>query len=436
MKKKKVLSIALLAVITVLIALLTFITFASFPIAGYKNGTYDFVSITNKIGDTKLTAEFSNGVYYELTPIDKTAYETEEVTIDHVANVIRKRLSVLGYDSAVVTAYSDDSISILADAKSTIANDISVVTAYGEVTFQDKDKNVILGQEQIKSAKFSRSEDAALVTVKLTKQGAKLLEAAIKGDTENKNEVHVYLGETDILGADIKKLISEDDYSTIVLGSNDSSDETIARFKGYALEISTGGLAVEYKVSDAKSVTPVYGKVSATVIALVVAVAVLMVVIAILYRGFAIAGDLSVLASVLLTLFFIAVIPGISISTGGLVGLIAVAVLAVEGVITVLNAIKKEYAAGKTLGAAYKHAYKKATFLMLDITVLAGIVAIFLLIVCSGSLKSFAMTFGIGVIVTALVNQLLLRLLIKLELPLTNNEKFFNLKREEGEVNE
>lgn len=432
MKKKKVLSIALLAVITVLIALLTFITFASFPIAGYKNGTYDFVSITNKIGDTKLTAEFSNGVYYELTPIDKTAYETEEVTIDHVANVIRKRLSVLGYDSAVVTAYNDDSISILADAKSTIANDISVVTAYGEVTFQDKDKNVILEQEQIKSAKFSRSEDASLVTVKLTKQGAKLLEAAIEGE----KEVHIYIGETDIFGADIKSCVSEGDYSTIVLGNNDSSDETIARFKGYALEISTGGLAVEYKVSDAKSVTPVYGKVSATVISLVVAVAVLMVVIAILYRGFAIAGDLSVLASVLLTLFFIAVIPGISISTGGLVGLIAVAVLAVEGVITVLNAIKKEYAAGKTLGAAYKHAYKKATFLMLDITVLAGIVAIFLLIVCSGSLKSFAMTFGIGVIVTALVNQLLLRLLIKLELPLTSNEKFFNLKREEGEVNE
>ena len=433
MKKKKVLSIVLISVITVLIALLAFITFASFPVAGYKNGTYDFVSITKKIGENKLTAEFSEGVYYELTLVDKTAYDEEETSVDEMAKVIRNRLNALGYDSAIVTAYEDDSISILADAKSTIANDISVVTAYGEVTFQDKENKIILGQDQIKSAKFSRTEGYSVITINLTKQGEKLLAEATSADD---SEVHIYIGETDIFGSNIKSCINEDDGSVITLANNDTSEETVARFKGYALEISTGGLAVEYKVSDAKTVTPVYGKINATVIALVVAVAVIMVAIAVMYRGFAIAGDLSVLASVLLTLFFIAVIPGISISTGGLLGLIAVAVLAVEGVVTVLHEVRKEYAKGKTLRASYKHAYGKATFLMLDITVLCGIVALLMLFICTGSLKSFAMTFGIGVIVTALVNQLLLRLLVKLELPLTDSEKFFNLKREEGEVNE
>lgn len=434
MKKKKVLSIVLISVITVLIALLAFITFASFPVAGYKNGTYDFVSITKKIGDNKLTAEFSEGVYYELTLVDKSAYEDKDTDVDEMAKVIRNRLNALGYDSAIVTAYEDDSISILADAKSTIANDISVVTAFGEVTFKDKDGNIILEQEQIKNAKFSRSEGYSIITVNLTKQGEKLLADAISEDSSI--EVHIYIGETDIFGSDIKSCINEDDGSVITLANNDTSEETVARFKGYALEISTGGLAVEYNVSDAKTVTPVYGKINATVISLVVAVAVIMVAIAVMYRGFAIAGDLSVLASVLLTLFFIAVIPGISISTGGLLGLIAVAVLAVEGVVTVLHEVRKEYAKGKTLRASYKHAYGKATFLMLDITVLCGVVALLMLFICTGSLKSFAMTFGIGVIVTALVNQLLLRLLVKLELPLTDSEKFFNLKREEGEVNE
>lgn len=438
MKKGKIKSIILLSIITVLVALLAFITFANFPVAGYKNGVYDFNSIIKIIGsDDGLSAEFNKGAYYKLTPVSETAYEEEdgkEIAINSVVDTLRARLNYLGYENAAVVAFDDGSIGIGVEYSENIATDIEAVVRYGAVEFRDSDGNVILNESHIKKASAKQQDTSYLVVVELTGAGKKVLAENVDGS----KQIGIYLGEKVLLSPSAE--IPTD--GTIYISGN----ATMEAAKRQALQLR-GGMEVEFlvngeEVTDETTAinpyiqTPTYGKINATVIALIVALALILVLVAVVYRGFSIAANLAILAQVLLTLFFIAIIPGITISTGGIVGILASVFVTVAGAFVVLSGVKKEYAIGKTLRAAAKQSYKKATFLMLDITVVCGVAALLMFFICTGMLNSFATTFGIGLIVSALVNQLLLRLLVKLVLPLPNNEEvFFNLKKEEAEVN-
>lgn len=66
-------------------------------------------------------------------------------------------------------------------------------------------------------------------------------------------------------------------------------------------------------------------------------------------------------------------------------------------------------------------------------SVACGVVALLLFFLASGTLRGFAVTFGIGAVVSFISNMLFARMFASLILPLSNyGEKFLNLKREDA----
>ncbi|MBQ9710041.1 MAG: MMPL family transporter, partial [Clostridia bacterium] len=106
--------------------------------------------------------------------------------------------------------------------------------------------------------------------------------------------------------------------------------------------------------------------------------------------------------------------------------------MAVDANVVIFERIKEAYASGKTLTAAVKSGFSRAVITVIDANVTTLIAAIVLWIVSPGSVKGFAITLFIGVLLSMVTAVLVTRWLIKLIRPLVSKEKeakFFKLKR-------
>ena len=105
--------------------------------------------------------------------------------------------------------------------------------------------------------------------------------------------------------------------------------------------------------------------------------------------------------------------------------------MAVDANVIIFERIKEEYAAGKTVRSAINAGFKRAFVTIFDSNITTVLAAIVLWILCPGSIKGFAITLLIGIVLSMITAVLVSRGLITLMYALPKNQaKFFNLKRE------
>ena len=149
MNKKK--SIALLSIIAIVMVVLTVLTFARFNIPAYKNGTRIYQSF---LGAIHLDQDLEGGVAYELTLVEDVSSEDEDIDENEVIDTLQTRLTALGYENAVVKAFRQSeteefSYRIEMKETSSVATDITVVAAYGEIEFADGNKHPAISQATV-----------------------------------------------------------------------------------------------------------------------------------------------------------------------------------------------------------------------------------------------------------------------------------------------
>lgn len=437
MKKNK--SITLLAIIGVLIAALAVMTFIRFPI-GIKN--YNSI-----LGTVSLDYDMVGGTSYTLEWSNDNDEDIEDVNA--VLNTLGSRMNALGYTNYSVTSlrrtgeginvdevHYDFRISALTTAS--LSSDISVVASYGTVKFYG-------GSSENPTTEIMTEEKA-------------VSGSAYVGTSVNENGSTVYL--TSIVFSDygykeLKTLISENDtaYLKIALGDSDNvlfngkiSDSGISNKTVYmqltsetaakqtALQISTGGLAYKFDISDPAEITPILGEntVAVSIITVSVLLALAAVLFFVFYKGFGITSLLTLFTFILVEVAMLVAIPGITVSIGGIVGIILSSILTAEGLAVTFKRIKDEFAKGKTVKAAVKTGFNGALNISINVCVIFEVAALLLFAFTTGAIKSFAITLAIGVVVSFACTVLLARALTWLILPLIgNDEKFLGLTRED-----
>ena len=88
---------------------------------------------------------------------------------------------------------------------------------------------------------------------------------------------------------------------------------------------------------------------------------------------------------------------------------------------------------GKTEEASVAHGFKRATVTVLDSNITTIFAAIILWLVCPGTIKGFAITLLIGIVLSLFTSIILSKWILKVFNPLVKDDaKFLNLKREGG----
>ncbi len=443
-KISKAKPITLLSILCVVMAFLVVMIFVRFPI-GVKN--YNSV-----VGAIDLDYDIAGGTAYTLTLSDENIEEVED--IDEVLETLRYRMRELGYGVFDVKAIKsaeegveDYEIRIEAKETDTLSSDIGVVTAFGEIAIyggnaESGNPEILTDIEIVESSEYMGGQmdengqiSTYVVGITFTEEAydeiINLVDQASASEDSSSTSFYmgIKLGETDLLS---ESKVTKDYFNgrTLTVTSN---SETSA--KQMALQMSSGGLAYQYDVSEGVSIVSPNGEKVALkcLIAILAILFIIFVFYGVAYRGFGLIMSLSLLAFAVLETLMLIAVPGIILSIGGVVGIALAIIVTAFALVLTGNNVKKEFVhTEKTVKAAVKKGFRDTVMPIVNAFVVSAVIAGALFIFATGGLKCFAITFGIGVIIGLIAALAFSRAFSYLILPITGyNEKFLGVKRVE-----
>ena len=427
-------------------ALLIAMTFATFSV-GVKN--YNGV-----IGAIELDYDLKGGTAYTLTLAKDNVEEVED--IDEVIKTLEKRMNALGYQTYSVTAVksTDEAVKdydIRIEAKAStnkygepdttaLTQDINVAAAYGELKFyggssSNPTDEILTDGAVIKNAKYAGIDAGSgsayyRIEINFTDYATKEIKSKM---SEGTFYLKVTLGDTTLMNSELSS--NSFSGSTLSMWLDGSQGATESDARRNALQISSGGLAYKYDVSDGVDVSAPYGENAALISAVAIYAVAILIVVAffVLGKGYGFITGLTLILFLLIEALMLIAVPGVKLSLGGVFGIILSTILTADGLMIIYRRITEEFKNGKMTKTAVKNGFRRSTFPILGACVAAAAVALCLFLLTTGTVKGFAITFGIGAVVSYISTMLFARMFASLILPITGyGEKFLNLKREEA----
>ena len=420
MSKKK--SIVVLVLTFVLLVFVGVACFASFPVGETKQ----YNSIISLIGKG---IDLSGGYYVVLTPkVDTDDATTANQKVESAMEILRTRLDDKGFTEATISRQDGNRIRVEVPEVDNADEILQIIGNTGTLSFQDDSKHEYLnGEDDVKDAYVSYDNNNGYVVVlEFTTQGIERFSNAtkiIKDRSDNK--MYIYLGDTLVSQPQVKEQITNK--SAEITGFEDyDSAESVASV------IKSGTLPIEYEISESRSISARLGEtaINTSVMAAGIAMIVIFLLMIVFYRGMGVASSISLILYAFLYVIFLAIIPNVQLTLPGIAGIVLSMGMAVDANIVIFERIKSAYKEGK-VNTAFDAGFKTALWTIIDSNVTTILAAIVLWILCPGTIKGFAITLLVGIVLSLFTDILVTRWLLKVMYPLSENkEKFFNLQKE------
>ncbi len=420
MSKKK--SIVVLVLTFVLLVFVGVACFASFPVGETKQ----YNSIISLIGKG---IDLSGGYYVVLTPkVDTDDATTANQKVESAMEILRTRLDDKGFTEATISRQDGNRIRVEVPEVDNADEILQIIGNTGTLSFQDDSKHEYLnGEDDVKDAYVSYDNNNGYVVVlEFTTQGIERFSNAtkiIKDRSDNK--MYIYLGDTLVSQPQVKEQITNK--SAEITGFEDyDSAESVASV------IKSGTLPIEYEISESRSISARLGEtaINTSVMAAGIAMIVIFLFMIVFYRGMGVASSISLILYAFLYVIFLAIIPNVQLTLPGIAGIVLSIGMAVDANIVIFERIKSAYKEGK-VNTAFDAGFKTALWTIIDSNVTTILAAIVLWILCPGTIKGFAITLLVGIVLSLFTDILVTRWLLKVMYPLSENkEKFFNLQKE------
>ena len=423
MSKRK--SIVILTVLAILIAFMGLACFASGPVP--FGSIYNYKGIFGVIGKG---IDLNGGYYAVLEPKEELVGDVDE-KLEAAINTLRKRLDDNGYTEATITREDNTKLRVEIPEVDNAEEVMKLIGDQGELTFRAYDNTILVAGDAIKDAKagFSPEDGKPIVVLEFTAEGQKAFASAtekIAGYEDNR--LSIYLGDSVVSAPTVQQKI--DSPNAEITGI-----ETIEEAETIASVIKSGALDIEFTIGATQKMSATLGEnvLNNAMIATGIGLVLVMAILIAFYGGFGIAASIALMIYVILFTCVLAIFPWVQLTFPGIAGIVLSMGMAVDANVIIFDRIKEEYEAGKTATAAIKSGYKRAVITVLDSNVTTVLAAIVLWILCAGSIKGFAITLFLGVLVSMFTAVLVTRWLIKVVRPLAKDEeKFLGLKRRDA----
>ena len=420
-------SIVILTVLAILIAFFGAASFVSFEI---PNSTKDYKSIFGTIGKG---IDLEGGYYAVLTPKSGETASSED--IDAVIETLRSRLDENGYTEATITR-QDNGLRVEIPAIDNPDEVMELIGDQGELQFRDSKGNVKVRGEHVKDARSGYDENGdPTVYLEFTSEGATLFASATKAIAAKEdgveNKLSIYLGDRLISSPTVSAEIPNGQATITGIDSIDTA-------KTIASVIKSGSLKIDFQISESRQISATLGDnvLNGAMLAAGIGLIAIFILMIVFYGGMGIAASLALMIYVILYVAILAIFPGVQLTFPGIAGIILSIGMAVDANVVIFERIKDEYRNGKRVKAAVDSGFKRAVITVLDSNVTIIIASVVLWIFCSGSIKGFAITLGIGVLVSLFTAIFVTRGLMAILKPFGGEEegvaKLYHLKRRDA----
>ena len=380
-------------------------------------GDYRFPDALDSEYGIKQGLDLVGGSLIEFTPeavVDPT--DDQMVTVN---SIMRSRLDSQGYYDAVVTIQEDNTVRIEIPNVEDPNEAVSILGSTAKLTFRDYQGTVLMegSDVYVKDAQMSYGQTSEIsaaeyfVTLTLTAEGQKTFKTAtetVLGYDSGNNYIAIYLDETEVSRPMVSTVI--DDTSCVITGSfTEESATTLAS------QIRSGQLPFKLEPSQIQSVGPTLGEAALSKSLVAAGIGILLVIIFMiaLYRlaGFTAAISLCAYTSLVV---IILIRLGATLTLSGIAGLVLSIGMAVDADCIIFERLKEELRTGKTLGASLDAAFNRAMVAIFDANITTLICAGVLYFLGTGSIKGFAVTLGVGTVVSFFTAIVLTKVILKL----------------------
>lgn len=313
----------------------------------------------------------------------------------------------------------------------------ALLSEVAKLTFQDTDGNVVLEGTDVASAKsqFGKPNQTDnsqyYVTVNFTSEGAKKFAdatAAAAAKSSPNNRIMIVMDENIVSNPQVREKI--DSESCVITGQFTAEDAA-----KLANQINSGNLPFEMKKISQSTVSAELGADALPTSQLAAGIGILLIMLFMIwrYRLPGLVADLSLLIYIGLICLIMGVFR-VNLSLSGIAGIVLSIGMAVDADCIIFERMKEELALGKSIRASVESGFSKAFSAILDSNVTTIISCIVLYMSGIGTVTGFAITLGIGVILsmfTAIViTKFLLRNLVNIGID--NRAMFYNAKKKVG----
>lgn len=425
-------SLAKLMVSVILIAFLAYVAFFGVQIgSNFVGGALK----TDKSG-IKLGFDLSGG---SVLTYEADASSVSDSEIKTAINMLQTRLTNLGYTEATVTKQGDKKIRIeIPD----VSNDeaIEKLGTPGVLTFRNGEGQILMegSKTYVKDASPEYSTDNGyFVQLQFTKEGQdKFAEATGSVYGSSDPRLYIYLDEEVQSAPTVQQVINSD--SCVITGDFDSEQAN-----WLANTIKEGQMPFKLVLKSTSSVSPTLGDkaMSTSMTACGIGIVLVLLFMLIFYRVPGFIADLALVAYtaiVLLILTEFESITGavINLTLPGIAGIVLGIGMAVDANVIIFERIKDELKSGRTVGASIESGFKRAFSAILDGNVTTIIAAVVLYIFGTGTIQGFAVTLGLGIVVSMftaiVVTRFMLKALIGLDI---RNPKLYGASLRGGKEN-
>ena len=267
----------------------------------------------------------------------------------------------------------------------------------GSLEFQMPDGTVFMTGDMVEDAQGATATDRYgnkqyIVSLKLTDEGAKIF-GEVTSENIGKNLPIVYDGET-ISYPQVQSAITGGEAQITGMSSFEEADNL-------ATQIRIGSLSLQLSELESSVVGAQLGSqaISTSLKAGAIGLAIVMVFMIIMY---AVPGIAASLALAIYTTLVIATLYlfEITLTLPGIAGIILGIGMAVDANVIVFARVREEIATGKSVQTSMKIGFQKAMSAILDGNITTLIASVVLMALGSGTVKGFAYTLMIGIILS------------------------------------
>lgn len=390
MKKGK--HIVKLCILLLVIVLAVVIFINGLPLSKIA-GVYDIKPIKDLIN---YGLDLTGGVYVVLQA-DESETEVTDDTLDKAIAIIRTRIDSLGLKEPEITKQGQNRIRVSIPNVENEQEALDMIGQTAELTFVGPDGEVILTGSNVESSTYDtyyNEYNVGSPAVKITfdTEGTQLFaEATAK-----------YIGQIITIKLDDEEISTPTVNSVISAGeayiTNIGDKETAMNL---AVLIRAGALPVDFEVVQAQSIGPSLGQNSlqSGIKGGIIGVVLVLIFMLIFYRAQGIAADIALSIYIVLFLYIMALL-GVTLTLPGIAGIVLSIGMAVDANVIIFERIKEELKLGKSPMAAINSGFSRAFVTVLDANVTTIIAGAALFLFGSGTIRGFALTLIIGVLVS------------------------------------
>ncbi|MBS4960805.1 MAG: protein translocase subunit SecD [Clostridiales bacterium] len=360
------------------------------------------------VQNIKQGLDLSGGVHIVYEADQQTVTDDEMIS---AISLIRGRLDRKGYTEAEVSRQGEKRISVDIPGVDNPEDAINEIGQTAQLTFQDMEGNVLLNGSDVADATkqvgtvSSSGISEPYVSLEFTEEGKKKFADATQKFIGQ--QIAIVLDDSIISAPTVNSAIT--DGQAMITGSfTPESAEELAAL------IRAGSLPFNLNVLEMNHVGALLGAnaLQTSLFAGFIGILLVMAYMLLMYRMSGVAADIALIVYVAIELVVLSFFQ-VTLTLPGIAGIVLSIGMAVDANVIIFERIREELAVGRTLRSAIQGGFKSALPAIVDGNITTLIAAVILYWLGTGTVKGFAQTLMIGIVVSMFTALVITRIIMK-----------------------